>query len=76
MNCSELDFLTIREKSCFQLDNGKYIVKVGLLNNLNCLLDFLKQQQSLIVKNDSTEKYPSLSYEYINKHPLLKTLID
>ena len=76
MNCSEPDFLTIRGKSCFQLGNGKYIVKVGLLHNLNCLLDFMKQQQSLIVKNDSTEKYPSLSYEFINKHSLLKTLID
>ncbi|CAF3380500.1 unnamed protein product [Rotaria sp. Silwood2] len=77
MNCSEPDFLTIRERSCFQLDNGKYIVKVGLLNNLNYLLDFLKQQQqNLNVKNDSIEKYPGLSYEFINKHPLLKTLID
>ena len=76
MNCSEPDFLTIRGKLCFQLDNGKYIAKVELLNNLNCLLDFLKQQQSLIVKNDSTEKYPGLSYEFIDKHPLLKTLID
>ncbi|CAF3733967.1 unnamed protein product, partial [Rotaria sp. Silwood1] len=53
------------------------IVKVGLLNNLNYLLDFLKQQQqNLNVKNDSIEKYPGLSYEFINKHPLLKTLID
>ncbi|CAF4985287.1 unnamed protein product [Rotaria sp. Silwood1] len=61
----------------FQLDNGKYIVIVGLLNNLNYLLDFLKQQQqNLNVKNDSIEKYSGLSYEFINKHPLLKTLID
>ena len=33
MNCPEPDFLTIRGESCFQIDNGKYIVKIRLLNN-------------------------------------------
>ncbi|CAF5146131.1 unnamed protein product, partial [Rotaria sp. Silwood1] len=34
MNCSGPDFLTIRERSCFQLDNGKYIVKHPLFKTL------------------------------------------
>ena len=42
MNCSEPDFLTIRAKLCFQLDNEKYIVKVGLLTSwlptISCVL--------------------------------------
>ena len=40
MKCSEPNFLLIREKSCLQLDDGQYIVKIGLINNLNYLLDF------------------------------------
>ena len=46
MKCSESIILSIRENSCFQLDNGQFIVKVGLINNLNYLLDFLKQQKT------------------------------
>ncbi|CAM4987215.1 unnamed protein product, partial [Rotaria socialis] len=30
MNSSESSFLMIRERSCFQLDNGAFIVKIGL----------------------------------------------
>ena len=36
------DLLTIRERTCFRLDNGKYVMKAGLPNNRNHLLDFLK----------------------------------
>ncbi|CAF2073465.1 unnamed protein product [Rotaria magnacalcarata] len=50
MNCSKSSFLMIRERSCFQLDNGTFIVKIGLINNLNCLLEFLKQQQQKQIK--------------------------
>ncbi|CAF4276551.1 unnamed protein product [Rotaria sordida] len=45
IKCSEPSFLLIREKSCLQLDDGQFIIKIGLINNLNYLLDFLKQRQ-------------------------------
>ncbi|CAF3181575.1 unnamed protein product [Rotaria socialis] len=76
MNCSEPSFLMIRERSCFQLDNGAFIVKIGLINNLNCLLEFLKQQQQKQIKKSSNgDSYSSLSFDFINKYPLLKKLI-
>ena len=42
MKCSEPDFLSIRKKSCLELEDGQFIVKVGLINNLNYLPDFFK----------------------------------
>ncbi|CAF3713812.1 unnamed protein product [Rotaria socialis] len=76
MNCSESSFLMIRERSCFQLDNGTFIVKIGLINNLNCLLEFLKQQQQKTIETSSNaDSNPSLSFDFINKYPLLKKLI-
>ncbi|CAF3163399.1 unnamed protein product [Rotaria socialis] len=60
MNCSESSFLMIRERSCFQLDNGTFIVKIGLINNLNCLLEFLKQQQQKQIKTSG-----KLTYEFL-----------
>ncbi|CAF1387704.1 unnamed protein product, partial [Rotaria sp. Silwood1] len=66
----------IRERSCFQLDNGTFVVKIGLINNLNCLLEFLKQQQQKQIKTSSNaDSNPSLSFDFINKYPLLKKLI-
>ncbi|CAF2763415.1 unnamed protein product [Rotaria sp. Silwood2] len=78
MECSESNFLMIRDRSCCQLDNGKFIVKIGLINNLNCLLDFLKQQQQQqqkIMASSYVDANPSLSFDFINKHPLLQKLI-
>ncbi|CAF2798379.1 unnamed protein product [Rotaria sp. Silwood2] len=78
MECSESNFLMIRDRSCWQLDNGKFIVKIGLINNLNCLLDFLKQQQQQqqkIMASSYVDANPSLSFDFINKHPLLQKLI-
>ncbi|CAF4776215.1 unnamed protein product, partial [Rotaria magnacalcarata] len=76
MNGSEPSFLMIRERSCFQLDNGAFIVKIGLINNLNCLLESLKQQQQKQIKKSSNgDSYSSLSFDFINKYPLLKKLI-
>ncbi|CAF4542852.1 unnamed protein product [Rotaria sp. Silwood2] len=76
MERSESNFLMIRDRSCFQLDNGKFIVKIGLINNLNCLLDFLKQQQQKKMMTSSyIDANPSLSFDFINKHPLLQKLI-
>ncbi|CAF1358814.1 unnamed protein product [Rotaria sp. Silwood1] len=76
MKCSEPSFLLIREKSCLQLDDGQFIVKIGLINNINYLLDFLKQrQQKKIIEGSYADANPSLSFDFINKHPLLKNLV-
>jgi hypothetical protein len=76
IKCSEPSFLLIREKSCLQLDNGQFIVKIGLMNNLNSLLDLLKQQQQKkIMESSYIDANPSLSFDFINKYPLLKNLI-
>ncbi|CAF3976036.1 unnamed protein product, partial [Rotaria magnacalcarata] len=76
MKCTEPNFLSIREKSCFQFDNGQFIVKIGVMNNLNYLLDFLKQQQQKkIMENSYVDSNVSLSFDFIDKHPLLKALI-
>ncbi|CAF2763454.1 unnamed protein product [Rotaria sp. Silwood2] len=72
MGCSESNFLMIKDRSRFQLDNGKFIVKIGLINNLYCLLDFLKQQQQKIMASSYVDANPSLSFDFINKHPLLQ----
>ncbi|CAF2069261.1 unnamed protein product [Rotaria magnacalcarata] len=46
------------------------------MNNLNYLLDLLKQQQQKkIMEGSYIEAYPSLLFDFINKHPLLKSLI-
>jgi hypothetical protein len=75
MKCMDPYFLSIREKSCFQLDDGQFIVKIGLMNNLNYLLDFLKQQQKKILESSYIDTNADLSFDFINKHPLLKSLI-
>ena len=76
MKCTEPDFLSIREKSCFQLDDGEFVVKIGLVNNLNYLLNFLQQQQQKKTMESSyVDANPDLSFDFINKHPLLKNLI-
>ncbi|CAF2063349.1 unnamed protein product [Rotaria magnacalcarata] len=44
------------------------------MNNLNYLLDLLKQQQQKkIMESSYIEAYPSLSFDFINKHSLLKS---
>ncbi|CAF3345749.1 unnamed protein product [Rotaria sp. Silwood2] len=76
MKCTEPTFLSIRERSCFHLDDGQFIVKIGLMNSLNYLLDFLKQQQQKkIIESGDIDSNVSLSFDFINKHPLLKTLV-
>ena len=67
-------FLLIREKSCLQLDDGQYVVKIGLINNHYYLLDFLKQQQKKIIETSEAETNPSPSFDFIKKYPLLENL--
>lgn len=76
LQCSEPSFLAVRSRSCWQLDDGQFVVKIGLVNNLNYLLDFLKQQQRLNPeREDRTTATVTESSESIGKHPLLTRLI-
>ncbi|CAF4106527.1 unnamed protein product [Rotaria magnacalcarata] len=44
MNCSESSFLMIRERSCFQLDNGTFIVTIGNADsNPSLSFDFINK---------------------------------
>jgi hypothetical protein len=75
MKCSEPNFLSTIEKLLLQLDHGQFIVKVGLINNLHYLIDFLKQQQQKkITESNDTDTNLRLSFDFINKYPLLKNL--
>ncbi|CAF2137497.1 unnamed protein product [Rotaria magnacalcarata] len=75
MKCSEHDFLSIRKKSCLELDDGQFIVKVGLINNVNYLLDFLKQEQNKISDDSYMNVDSNLTFDLINKNPSLKNLV-
>ncbi|CAM4824646.1 unnamed protein product [Rotaria magnacalcarata] len=75
MKCSEHDFLSIRKKSCLELDDGQFIVKVGLISNLNYLLDFLKQEQNKTSDDSYMDVDSNLTFDLINKNPLLKNLV-
>ena len=72
----------IRQRSCFQFDDGSFIVKNGLKNNLNYLLSlFLKKQEQMSTKeNDAhhdakTNNHEQIVYDLVNKYPLLKSLV-
>ena len=73
MKCSEPNFLSIRKMSCLELEDGQFIVKVGLINNLNYLLDFSKQQKTS--EDSSMDVDSGLTFDFIKRHPLLKNLI-
>jgi hypothetical protein len=75
MQCSEPNFLLLRERSCLQLDDGQLVVKIGLKNNLKCLLDFLKQEEEKKIETDNVDVNSNISYDFINKHPLLRSLV-
>ena len=57
MKRSEPNFLSIKENSCFQLDNGQFIVKVGLMNNLNYLIDFFERTTKPTTKKEDDERW-------------------
>lgn len=79
INCPTLS--EIRKKSCFQLDDGSFIVKNGLKNYLNYLLNLLKtkQQQMSMENNDDDNNnentYQQMLYNLVKKYPLLKSLV-
>ena len=75
MPCSNPDFLLIREKSCFLLDTGLYIIKPGLKNNLDYLIHILQRKQNSMMAPISESPSEGLSNDFIKRHPVLQKLI-
>ncbi|CAF4316655.1 unnamed protein product, partial [Rotaria sp. Silwood2] len=68
------DLFEIKAKSCFKI-NGEYVIKAGIKNSLTYLMKLLKtKQQKLINNNKNTHR--QISYELLNKNPVLRSLID
>ena len=75
MPCSNPDFLLIREKSCFLLDTGLFLVKPGLKNNLDYLIHILKRKQNSMMAPIPESPDDGLSNDFIKRHRLLQKLI-
>ncbi|CAF3347145.1 unnamed protein product [Rotaria sp. Silwood2] len=67
----------IKAESCFKSKTGQYVVKPGIQTSLLYLIKLLKQkfkeESALNENNETRDKY--ISNEFIDKHPLLKSLI-
>jgi len=69
----------IKAESCFKSKTGQYIVKPGIQTGLSYLIKLLKkklkQEEELTLNENSQTQDKHISNEFINKHPLLKSLI-
>ncbi|CAF4624657.1 unnamed protein product [Rotaria sp. Silwood2] len=69
----------IKAESCFQCKTGQYIVKPGIQASLSYLIQLLKlklkQEQELKLNQNNEVKNKCLTDVFIDKHPLLKSLI-
>ncbi|CAF1534009.1 unnamed protein product, partial [Adineta steineri] len=68
----------IKAESCFKSKTGEYIVKPGIQTNLSNFVKLLKHKliEEQLIQNENNEtqqKY--ITDDFINKHPLLKSLI-
>ncbi|CAF4647106.1 unnamed protein product, partial [Didymodactylos carnosus] len=68
------DLFEIKTKSCFKI-NGEYVVKVGIKNSLTYLTALLKKNQEELINNNNNS-HRQISYELLNKNPLLRSLIN
>ncbi|CAF5183717.1 unnamed protein product, partial [Rotaria magnacalcarata] len=69
----------IKVESCFKCKTGQYIVKPGIQASLSYLIRLLKlkfkQEQELKLNQNNEVKNKCLTDDFIDKHPLLKSLI-
>lgn len=82
LNCPALS--EMRRKTCFQLDDGSFLVQSGLKNNLNHLLNLLRGKEQQLTSANSkdeehderneTEKKQAL-FDLVNEQPLLKSIV-
>jgi len=69
------DLFEITTKSCFKI-YGEYVVKAGIKNSLTYLTALLKTKQQKLINNNNNNTHRHISYELLNKNPLLRSLID
>ena len=68
----------IKSESCFKSKAGQYMIKPGIQASLLYSLTLLKaklKEQEMNTTQDSRNKKPDLTDEFVDKHPILKTLI-
>ncbi|CAF1604302.1 unnamed protein product, partial [Adineta ricciae] len=68
----------IKAASCFRSKTGQYIVKPGIQTGLSNLVKLLQQklkQKELLLSNDDEPRNTHITGEFLDKHPLLKSLI-
>ena len=82
INCPALS--EIRKKACFQLDDGSFLVKSGLKNNADHLLNLLRaRQQQLTLANSNDDECDDRNeneekqalFDLVNAYPLLKSIV-
>ncbi|CAF4009907.1 unnamed protein product [Rotaria magnacalcarata] len=70
---------TIKAESCFKSKTGQYIVKPGIQTGLSNLIKLLKQKlkqdEELAMNENNETQHKYISEEFIDRHPLLKSLI-
>jgi hypothetical protein len=65
----------LRNKVCFKMDNGDYIVKSGILTNLSLLTDLLNKKKEQLLNPNQNEDEEHISIDLINNNPLLRSLL-
>jgi hypothetical protein len=69
----------LKAECCFKSKTGQYIVKPGVQTSLSNLVKLLKQrlkqEQELILNGNNETQHKCITDEFIDKHPLLKSLI-
>lgn len=69
------DLFEIKTNSCVKI-HGECVVKAGIKNSLTYLTALLKTKQQKLINNNNNNTHRHISYELLNKHPLLRSLID
>ncbi|CAF1619825.1 unnamed protein product [Rotaria magnacalcarata] len=68
---------TVKAESCLKSKTGQYIIKFGIQIGLSYLIKLLQQKlkKELVLKENNEIQHKYISNEFIDKHPLLKSLI-
>ena len=68
----------VKAESCFKCKSDQYVVKPGIQIGLSYLIKLLKQklkEDELTLNENNETQHQHISHKFIDKHPLLKSLI-
>ena len=65
----------IKTKACFKMRNGEYIIRTGVLNNMEYLKTILKKK-FIEQHRDTVNLQKETYYDLINQNPMLQALLD